>query len=157
MRVTKNECSILVEQILQKRKDEYAIKSKSFINDVEKYFRSITDPKVLEVYESHPKYFNKLYFSVRGAGIGKNINVPTMRSCSHTVTDTNEKIVKISNELCEMYSKVDQARESLMAHLLSLRTLERIKEQFPEVTIEPKGKTMELSMITPDLLNWVKS
>jgi hypothetical protein len=157
MRVTKNECIVLVEQILQKRKDEFAIKTESLLKDAEKYFKSITDPKILEAYEVDPKYFRQIYFSVRSASIGENINAPTNRNISLTPTDTNEKIVKATKELCELNSKLTQARESLMAHLLSLRTLERIKEQFPEVKIEPKGKTMELSMITPDLLNWVKS
>lgn len=156
MRVTKNECAIIADQILQKRKDEYLIKVESFWKEVEKYFRSITDPKVLECYELYPKYFNRLYFHVRGAGIGINIDVPTLRNCSFTPSDTNEKIIKLAAELSEMYEMINKAKESLKAHLSSLRTFEKIKEQFPEVTIEPKGKTMEISLITPDLLSWIK-
>jgi hypothetical protein len=155
MRVTKNDCSILAEQILQKRKDEYAIKCQSFENEVERYYRSIIDPKVLEVYKSHPQYFNRLYFSVRGV-FSKNIDVPTLRNCSYSPSDTNEKIIKLAAELSEIHGMIEKVKESLKAHLLSLRTLEKIKEQFPDVTIEPKGKTMELSLITPDLLNWIK-
>lgn len=156
MRVTKSECAILTEQILQKRKDEYAIKVESFLNEVEKYFRSITDPKVLECYELHPKYFNKIFFRVSGAGIGESINVPAFRQGGFTPSDTNEKIVKLASELYEMYTMIAKVRESLNSHLFSLRTFEKIKDQFPEVTIDQKGKTMELSLITPDLLSWIK-
>lgn len=156
MRVTKDEVAILVEQILQKRKDEYLIKVELFWKEVEKYFRSRTDPKILECYELYPNYFNKLYFHVRGAGVGINIDVPTLKNCSFTPSDTNEKIIKLAAELCEIYGMIGKVRESLKAHISSLRTLERIKDQFPEVTIEPKVKTMELSLITPDMLYWLE-
>lgn len=156
MRVTKSEVAILVEQILQKRKDDYAIESEKFLKVVVDYFRANTDQEVLRVYEKHPKYFDNLYFTVRNAGIDSNINVPTNANRSFTPSDTNKEIVDMASKLTEMYSMIAQARESLNAHLLSLRTFERIKEQFPEVTIEPKGKTMELSLITPDMLSWLK-
>jgi uncharacterized phage infection (PIP) family protein YhgE len=155
MRVTKNDVNILVEQILQKRKDEFEIKSQNFENEVEKYYRSIIDPKILEAYKTHPQYFARLFFSVRNC-FGKNINVPTLRNCSYTPSDTNEKIIKLAAELCEMKEMIGKAKESLKAHLSSLRTFEKIKEQFPDVTLESKNKTMEVSLITPDLLSWIK-
>ena len=139
--------------------DSAECRRKQSLKYPQKYYRTTIDQKILDAYDSNPKYFNKLYFQVRssvGTCVGMNINVPTQRQNAFTPSDTNQKITGLASEIIEIYEMIYKAKESLRSHLISLRTFEKIKEQFPEVTIEQKGKTMELSLITPDLLAWIK-
>ena len=156
MRLTKDDCNKIAKQLLQKRYDEFDIKVESLKIALKNYFISKTPDIIKQGYSENPTYFTKISFSL---GIDRRsflLDVPSVYKYTITIADTDSSLVKKHGELNALFSKIKQTEEALKAHLYSLRTLEKVKRQFPDVAMEEKPKTTNVSIITPNVINWLK-
>lgn len=156
MRLTKSDCIKLSNQILQKRIDEFEIKLEELKGKIYKHMKSKVPYEVMETFSKFPKYFKTSYVSLSSFRSSVTLDFPCETTNSYSITDTNETLLKEYKVIVDMYSKIQQTREPLVTHLFKLGTLKRVQDLFPEVSLEAKEKSKELSIITPELLKWLK-
>ena len=157
MRLTKIDCAKIAKQILQKKNDEFDIKMEELKSDLLDHFIREIPKDIFKDYNQNPEYFTNINFNLNINKRSFRINCPSKKGTSYyTITDTSTSLLLKHKSLEELFSKIKQSEISLVEHLYKLRTFEKVLIQFPDVTIEQKPKTTDVSLITPELLDWIK-
>lgn len=161
MRITKKEAKEIAMQLLQEKKDEFSIKIKELEVMVRDEYLKKLPEDIVSCFVKHESYFPSTYFCASFINFGNNraytftLKPSTYHSRCYSSVDFSSDIINLDSHLKALANKISKAEDELTEYLYKLGTPEKINKQFPDVKI--KQKETQVTLITPDLLSWIKS
>jgi hypothetical protein len=155
-RITKDLAITIKDLILAKRKKEIGLlRDESKIKCYE-YLKSKLPDGLFEIWRVNKSYFQPTqigltrftYFEIE---LPSNIGRSTLKAIS-----MSQEIVSIANKLEELECKYRDAELELVPYLTKLRTLDNVNKIFPELNLVDQPKILLPTIITPDLLDWLR-
>lgn len=161
MRITKIKANQIAKELLKNKKEELkkGIEELEFI--VQNKWRDALPEYLVKCFLKHQSFFHSTSYNT-------NIRIDDTPRCKYFVlkpatinsgirhaSDFDQEVIQKNNELLNLAIKIEKSQVELTEYIYKLGTPEKIKNQFPEadVSVTPK----QVTIITPDLLSWLKN
>jgi len=160
MRITKNKAADIANDLLKHKKDELKKGFDELESMVQRKWRNSLHVEIVECYLKHQSYFHvSTYYTEIPHGIVscKHIRLsPSPVNCGYKKSsDFDQEVIQLNNNLSDLATKIFKSQTELTEYIYKLGTPEKIKKQFPQVDVSVMPK--QVTIITPDLLSWIKS
>lgn len=160
MRITKNKAADIAKNLLQHKKDELKKGFDELESMVQRKWRNSLPVEIVECYLKNQSYFYVATYATELQVDTVNCKYiklsPAPVGCGYKKSSDFDKEVMDKNKLLFDLSKKIRASETeLTEYIYKLGTPDKIKKQFPQADVSVMPK--QVTIITPDLLSWIKS